>query len=209
MPGKLRWLLIAGILIVIGVVPVVCYRAVYAHDKRMREVEPGKVYRSGQLTADGFSDWVQRLHIKTIIQVQDEYKDPDLDCSFFSRKKIKETELCRKLGVRYVYLPPDLIERDRIPAERPKAIDDFLAVMDDPKNYPVLIHCRAGLHRTGVLSAVYRMEYDGIGPEEAIQELKANGFGEWPCTSANDYIKQYILTYKRGLRNPVASAKGP
>jgi tyrosine-protein phosphatase SIW14 len=81
--------------------------------------------------------------------------------------------------------------------------------MDDPTNYPVLIHCRAGLHRTGVLAAVYRMEYDGIGSEEAIQELKAHGFGEWPCTSANDYIKQYILTYRRGLRNPVAAAHAP
>ena len=60
----------------------------------------------------------------------------------------------------------------------------------------------------GMGHGLARMEYDGFSREEAIQELKANGFGEWPCTSANDYIKQYILTYKRGLRNPVA-AKAP
>jgi hypothetical protein len=208
MPGKVRWLLIAVILTVIGIVPVVCFRAVYAHGKRLREVEPGKVFRCGQLTAEGFTDAVQRYHIKTFIQVQDEYPDPDLDRRFLGGGTIKESELCRQLDVRYVYLPPDLLERPRIPAERPEAIDKFLAVMDNPANYPVLIHCRAGLHRTGVLCAVYRMEYDGYSSEEAIQELKANGFGEWPCTSANDYIKQYILTYKRGLRNPVA-AKAP
>jgi len=208
MPGKVRWLLIAVILTVIGIVPVVCFRAVYAHGKRLREVEPGKVFRCGQLTAEGFTDAVQRYRIKTFIQVQDEYPDPDLDRRFLGGGTIKESELCRRLDVRYVYLPPDLLERPRIPAERPEAIDKFLAVMDNPANYPVLIHCRAGLHRTGVLCAVYRMEYDGFSPEEAIQELKANGFGEWPCTSANDYIKQYILTYKRGLRNPVA-AKAP
>ena len=34
--------------------------------------------------------------------------------------------------------------------------------------------------------------------------------GHWRllfCTSANDYIVQYILTYRRGLRQVVASAR--
>ena len=72
--------------------------------------------------------------------------------------------------------------------------------MDDPANHPVLLHCRAGLHRTGVLAAVYRMEYQGWTPAQAIDELKAYGFGEFPCSSANDYITQYVLTFRRGVR---------
>jgi tyrosine-protein phosphatase SIW14 len=198
--GKLRWLLIAGILVLIAVVPVVCYRDVYAHSKRLREVEPGRFYRCGQLTADGFADAVSRYHIRTVVNAQDEYPDPDIDKCFFSAATVKESDLCNQLGVRYVYLPPDLIPRHLIPERRPEAIDKFLALLDDPATYPVLIHCRAGLHRTGVLTAVYRMEYDRWGPEETIQELKANGFSEWQCTSANDYIKQYILAYRRGIR---------
>jgi hypothetical protein len=200
MPGKVRWLLIAGIVVLIVVVPVVCYRDVYAHNKRLREVDAGKFYRCGQLTADGFTDAISRYHIRTVVNVQDEYPDPDLDKCFFSSATVKESELCKLLGVRYVYLPPDLIARHLLPQQRPEAIDKFLALMDDPKSYPVLIHCHAGLHRTGVLTALYRMEYDGWGPEETIRELKANGFSEWQCTSANDYIKQYILTYRRGVR---------
>jgi hypothetical protein len=35
--------------------------------------------------------------------------------------------------------------------------------------------------------------------------MKWNGFGEWPCTDANDYITQYILTYQPGLRKPETS----
>jgi hypothetical protein len=50
--------------------------------------------------------------------------------------------------------------------------------------------------------AIYRMEYEGWSPREAIREMKANGFAEWPCTSANDYITQYVLSYKPGIRNP-------
>jgi protein-tyrosine phosphatase len=88
-----------------------------------------------------------------------------------------------------------------VPQRHPEAIDEWLAVLDDERNYPVLIHCRAGLHRTGVLVAVYRMEYEGWSPAEAFRELKAHGFGPWVCTSANDYVKQYVLTYRpRGDR---------
>jgi hypothetical protein len=49
--------------------------------------------------------------------------------------------------------------------------------------------------------AVYRMEYQGMSPQEAIREMKATGFGESTCHSGNDYITQYVLTYRRGIRN--------
>jgi hypothetical protein len=105
------------------------------------------------------------------------------------------------LGVRYVLLKPDLIPLPYTRFQRPETIDDFLELMDDPDVYPVLIHCRAGLHRTGCLSAVYRMEYQGWTPAEAYEEMKAHGFGDWACTSANDYVSQYVLNYRRGLRH--------
>ena len=38
---------------------------------------------------------------------------------------------------------------------------EFLAVMDNRANYPVLVHCFAGIHRTGTMCAVFRMEYHG------------------------------------------------
>jgi len=85
-------------------------------------------------------------------------------------------------------------------------VDEFLDLMDRPEVYPVLIHCKAGLHRTGCLTAVYRMEYQGWTPEEAYGELKAHGFGDWVCTSANDYVSQYVLQYRRGIRREAPSA---
>jgi protein tyrosine/serine phosphatase len=114
---------------------------------------------------------------------------------------MSEVELCKEMGVRYVYIAPDLISRRKVGKERPRAIEEFLALMDDPANYPVLIHCKAGLHRTGCMVAVYRMEYQGWSPQEALRELKANGFGEWVSDASNDYIVQYVTTYRAGQRN--------
>jgi protein-tyrosine phosphatase len=196
-----RWTMIALIIGMIVIAPALYFRDVYGHGKRLRVVEPNLVYRSGQMTAQGFTDAVDELHIKTIINLQDDFPDPDLELGFLDRRTIKESELCRRLGVRYVFIGPDLVWRKRVGIERPEAVERFLAVMDDPDSYPVLIHCHAGLHRTGVITAVYRMEYQGWTPRRAVDEMKRNGFGEWGCTSYNDYVTQYVLTYKTGMRH--------
>jgi protein tyrosine/serine phosphatase len=186
------------------VVPYVHYRDCYTHRKRLREVVPGVLYRSGQLTAEGFADTVARFGIRTIVNVQDDYPDPAIETSYFKRTTVRESELCRRLGVRFVFIAPDLISRRLIPAHRPVAIEQFLAVMDDPANYPVLLHCRAGLHRTGVLTTIFRMEYQGWSHRDALEELRRNGFGEYPSTAANDYIKQYLLSFQPGRRLPLS-----
>jgi hypothetical protein len=203
MPAWCRWLLGLGIALLLTVVPFVAHRYEYTFGKRLREVVPGRIYRSGQMTAPGFAEAVERFQIRTIINLQDEYPDPDIATGYFTDRTIKESDLCRQLGVRYVYIAPDLVLRRTVLEHRPEAIDRLLTILDDPGTYPVLLHCHAGLHRTGVMVAVYRMEYEGWTPQQAIEEMKANGFGEWVCTSANDYITQYVLTFRRGLRNSV------
>lgn len=191
----LRTVGIVVIVSLIAVLPVLHYRAHYAHRKRLRVVTPGLVYRSGQMTANGFKEAVERFGIRTIINLQDEYPNPDLPQSYFNRKTIAERELCRKLGVKYVHIAPDLLGPSEVPGDRPYAIDQFLSVMDNHQNFPVLIHCRAGLHRTGCLVAVYRMTYEGWSTESAFAELKGHGFGDRHCTSANEYVRQYVLHY--------------
>ncbi len=195
LPSCWRGILGFTIAALLAVVPFVYYRYDYTYAKRLREVDPGRLYRSGQLTAPGLEEAVARYHFRTIINLQDDYPDPDIALGYFTGRTIKESVLCDRLGVHYIFIAPDLISRRRVPAEHPRAIDQVLKILDDPASYPVLFHCRAGLHRTGVLTAVYRMEYQGWSPRRAIAELKANGFGQWPCSSANDYITQYILTY--------------
>ncbi len=179
--------LLGGLL---AVAPFTYYRWQYNHAKRLRVVTPGVLYRSGQMTAAGLEEAVRRFGVRTVVNFQNETPDPEVSPG------LAESELCRRLGVNYLFLAPDLVPRKKVPAQRPEVIGEFLKVMDDPSNFPVLIHCRAGLHRTGLLAAVYRMEYEGWSKERAIQELKDNGFGDSQCTERNDYIKQYVIGFR-------------
>jgi hypothetical protein len=189
-------------------VPYVYYRYTYTYAKRLRPVAEGKVYRSGCMTAAGFAEAIRTRHIRTVINLMEEDPDPDLPAGYFDPATVRESELCGRLGAKMVSLTVDLLPPAQLRTERPAAIDAFLDLMDNPENYPVLIHCRAGLHRTGVMVAVYRMEYDGWTPGEAMGELRSHGFGEFVATAANDYISQYILSYEPGRRRAHAGNPG-
>jgi protein tyrosine phosphatase (PTP) superfamily phosphohydrolase (DUF442 family) len=176
--------------------PYLYYRFVLEHSKRLRPVVEGRFYRSGCLTADGFRDAIRKHHIKTVISFWDENPDPTLRNSRFDSRSIKESELCQSLGVDYKFIYVELLPETRFGKEPMRAIDEFLKIMDDESSYPVLIHCKAGLHRTGVMAAIYRMEYDGWSRQDAMRELKAHGFGYFTANSSDPYVQEYVLSYK-------------
>ncbi len=201
MRAWLRWGLGLAVFAAVAGVPFCYYRASYAHAKRLRVVTPGKFYRSGQLTAEGFRDAHQRYGFKTVINLQEEARDPLIPMTWRARPTVRESELCKALGVRYVALDGGVLDDpNQDPGSRPRVIDDFLEILDDPANYPVLIHCKAGLHRTGLMTAIYRMEYECWPVDRAIRELRANGFGTFAATDGNEYIDRFVLKYERGVR---------
>ncbi|MBX9582402.1 MAG: dual specificity protein phosphatase family protein [Gemmataceae bacterium] len=195
MRNALRW---AGAVAVVAVVagpPAALFRAQYAHAKRLREVTPGKLYRSGQMTAAGFRQTVDRYGIKTVINLQHESPDPVLPENWLGKKGVRESELCEQLGVRYVLLTPDILPQPNDLAKMPPVVDEFLKVLDDPAAYPVLLHCKAGLHRTGRLTAIYRMEYEGWSVGEALREMRANGYGYGVAGEGDVFVVQFLGSY--------------
>jgi len=203
------WTMALAIAALVAGVPFVYYRYCYTYGKRLRPVAEGKVYRSGCMTADGLAHTIESYHIRTVLNLMEEFPDPILSNGYFDTREVPEKELCRKLGATMINLTVDLTAANRVGKERPAAIETFLELMDNRENWPVLIHCKAGLHRTGVIVAVYRMEYDGWTPHEAMGELKANGFGEFAATAANEYVRQYILAYEPGIRKQKAADRVP
>ena len=205
--GKvLSWALGVAVLAVLVGVPIAHHRTGYVQHKRLRVVTDGRVYRSGQMTADGFRDAIRRYGIKTVINLQDDNsetdadeRDPSLRHSPFDKSKELESEVVVAAGARYLQFDGNSVNAAGTRG-RPKQVDDFLKVLDDEDSYPVLYHCAAGLHRTGWMTAVYRMEYEKRTRAEVLSELRANGFGDFKATDANVYIKLYIFDFQPGVR---------
>ena len=202
--GVRRGVAITGGLTVVALIvtlPTLAYRASFAHAKRFRVVTDGAMYRSGQFTARGLREIIQAHGIRTVLNLQYENPDPLLPEEWLGTPRYRESEICREFGVRYIRLEPDRKATDEelkamATTGRPYAIDQFLAIMDEPNVRPVLIHCMAGLHRTGRLTAIYRMEYEGWTAEAAMHELKANGYGDFKCTDTDEFFVKYIREYQ-------------
>jgi tyrosine-protein phosphatase SIW14 len=56
-------------------------------------------------------------------------------------------------------------------------LNQFMKLVDDPANQPVYVHCMGGKHRTGALTAVYRMTHEGWTADRAFAEMKQYKFG--------------------------------
>lgn len=52
----------------------------------------------------------------------------------------------------------------------------FLGLVNNPANWPVYVHCKGGRHRTGAMTAIYRITRDGWTADQAFQEMKAYEF---------------------------------
>ncbi|HVF89235.1 MAG TPA: dual specificity protein phosphatase family protein [Blastocatellia bacterium] len=82
-------------------------------------------------------------------------------------------------------------------------VEEFLKIVNDPVNQPVFVHCRGGRHRTGMLTAVYRMRHDGWNAERAYAEMKKfdfeYGFGHTP-------LKDFVYDYYSQMGEKAASA---
>ncbi len=206
-PPWILGILIAGV--VLGL-PGLYYRYTYEQSKRLRVVTDGKFYRSGQLPASGFRDAHRRYGIKTVINLQEEARDPLIPERAFAKPSVRQSDVLAGIGVNAISLDGGVLEDDPQPGSRPAVIDEFLELIDGIRDkywkhnipHAILIHCKAGLHRTGLLTAIYRLEYEDRTLPEVIEELKANGFGTYAATGANDYVKRFLLDYQKGVRRP-------
>jgi len=185
-----RWQVVLGLTAagVIAAVPLVFAAHRGIQYRNFRVVEEGVLYRSGQLTPEGFDRIVTEKAIKTVITLRTTRKPgvPPPDSW--------EEEYCAARSIKHVRIVPRLWatdERGEIPAEQ--AVKAFLAEMDDPTNYPVLVHCFAGIHRAGTMCAIFRMEFHHWPADRAIREMQLCGFDP---LDMQQYIEGYLRAYK-------------
>jgi tyrosine-protein phosphatase SIW14 len=81
-----------------------------------------------------------------------------------------EEQQAKALGIKFFNLQfPPLSKPDFT------QVDQALALINDPANQPVFVHCKHGEDRTGTVIACYRMTHDNWDDEQAITEAKKFG----------------------------------
>jgi len=84
-------------------------------------------------------------------------------------------------------------------------VEAFLKIVDDPANQPIYVHCHGGRHRTGVMTALYRLTHDGWSAERAFAEMKqyefTRGFG-------HGALKDFVYEYYAGMGQQKVTDKG-
>lgn len=71
-----------------------------------------------------------------------------------------------------------------------KQIGEIMDLMNDPKNYPILVHCHEGKDRTGLVVGLYRVLIEKWEPESAYKEMLEKNFNPMLWKFRNYFAKR-------------------
>tara|TARA_B100000925_G_scaffold32034_1_gene21242 strand:- start:106 stop:645 length:540 start_codon:yes stop_codon:yes gene_type:complete len=143
--------------------------------------------RSPQPDAEDLAELRNQYGLSTVINLRgaDIIEDPSIGWH------VEEKMFCSQNNITYLYM--DLNDGTLPPSEDDIAL--YLHIMNQEMFHPVLIHCQAGIHRTGFFAALYRIQFNGWSADRAIKEMESH----WYNFSISDRsaIKKYLRNYKR------------
>ena len=153
-------------------------------------------YRGSQPDAAQFAE-LKKLGIKTIVDLR---KD----------SVAESADWARSAGLNYVNIPLTTKQ-----TATPAQIEYFLKLVNDQANWPVFVHCKGGRHRTGEMTAIYRITRDGWTAQQAYEEMKKYDFEDsffYPRslkTFVYSYYAQFTSQNRSGTHAATAPASSP
>jgi len=122
-----------------------------------------RVYRSGAPSKSTFAKWCGDFQIARVIDMAGTAKNHEL--------AFQAQGICPDIKVIYSEQQDPYVPLTR----------EFLEFFDQEiqkaktDNVGILFRCTSGSHRAGRLAAYYQMKYQGLTPEQAINEMNKNG----------------------------------
>jgi hypothetical protein len=168
-PAIVRWTLRLLVLIVLLAIGFAYYAGVFNGNVRVVHVD--RVYRSATLAGDGFEATTARIagnsmpavlsryHIHTVINLRGGTAKDSWHRA--------EQAVCTYEGANLIDFSFSAIKLPR-PADLKRLLATFDALK--PGQYPILIHCRGGADRSGMVCTIYRCVYDHLPLDEAESE---------------------------------------
>lgn len=136
------------------------------------EVTP-TLYRGAQPNKEGFEQ-LAKMHVDIVVDLRGNRQN--------------ERDIVSKLGMQYVPIPWFCMHPND------QLIARFLTLLRDNPHKTIFVHCKAGIDRTGMMVAAYRMAEDKWTAQESMREMKAFGFTpfhEMICTGLSSYEEQF------------------
>jgi protein tyrosine phosphatase (PTP) superfamily phosphohydrolase (DUF442 family) len=120
-------------------------------------VEKGKLYRSAQLSPQALKAYIKKYGIKTIINLRGEHPK--------EKWWRQEKSVADRYHVTLVNIPTSAVSM--ISKE---SVDKILQIFDTAPR-PILVHCMAGIDRTGEVSALWVLDQQKKSKSEARKQL--------------------------------------
>lgn len=133
-------------------------------------------YYRGEQPEGGEYAALARLGIRTVIDLQADGDNDD------------EAQLVEAAGMAFRRIPMTT----RVPPTL-EQIMQFMSIVTNPAHQPVYVHCAGGKHRTGVMTAIYRMEHDGWTADRAYREMRRYKFG---ASRWHPEFKDFVYHYR-------------
>ncbi|MEK7640660.1 MAG: neutral/alkaline non-lysosomal ceramidase N-terminal domain-containing protein [Patescibacteria group bacterium] len=138
-------------------------------------VEDGKIYRCGQLDEGSLKEITEKYKIKTIVSLRG--GPPQFEKDFASAHGIQVFAF--RMSARTE--PSD------------EEIEKCLEIINDPENQPILLHCRGGADRTGLIIALQRVLYAGWNLSDAETEMSYYRNLPFFTPMPRQKLRQYVL----------------
>lgn len=183
MKKKIGFLVLAIILIGVGK---------YVYDMNINHnfetITEGKVYKSGVIPPDELESYIKEYKIKSVVDLRfpgtgDDVNNPEIPVELTAEKEA----IAKIKGVNYFNNGSD-----QVPVQ--KNLDTYFKIMDNPDNYPVLIHCYHGIGRAELYSALYRIEYENWTNEDARMGVRT--LVKWSSFDDGKPKGEYLKAYK-------------
>jgi len=145
-------------------------------------VLPGTIYRSSYPTEEDYA-FLATLGLKTVLSLVKSDPVPGHLASFMQHHGIRHCAIDMQ-GTKKVKIPEAIMH-------------SIMKVVLDQENYPILIHCNHGKHRTGCAVAVMR-HVTGWSVDAVLEEYRS--FAEPKVRDCDvQYIKEYRVSSLQGL----------
>ncbi len=167
--------------------------------KRWGVVEGHQIYRSGQLAAALVKKTLASHGIKVIVALT--APDPQ------DKDQQAEEKAAAELGVELLRFP---LSGDGTGDVHQYAGALAALVQAERQSKPILVHCAAGVQRTGGAIAFYRLLVDRKSPAEVVQELRQHGWSLRRNPKLLPYLNDNLgrlatILHEKGLLDEIPS----